>query len=203
VKPDRGAPLSVIAAMLGSVLLASGILWAVGLWRRGQELRRLRDVERRAELARAELLDTITQELRREDTEAAIHRRLIAQASLVVEHDESDLVVFHRGPLPVRTPNGRAPGGLGIEASPLEQRVAETGDAAHRTTVERGQACYQVAVPVRTTDGLLAVLTLRRALGSFTVAELDAAMALCSQVGAALERTRRSMPEGRGTPLLS
>jgi hypothetical protein len=200
LKPDREVPLSIIAAMLGAVLFASFLVRTIGLRRRDQELERIRDAEQFAEMARAERLLSITKELRREETESAIHRLLMAQACLVVAHDESDLVVFPRGAQLAPAREARTADGLGIEPSALEQRVAETGAAAHRTTLERGRPCYQVAVPVLTTDGLLAVLTLRRALGSFTVAELDAAMALCSQVGIALERAR---PSPQGDKLLS
>jgi hypothetical protein len=196
VKPDRGVPLSIIAATLGSVLLASGVAWVVGIWRGEREYQQMRDAERRVERARAERLLEIARELRHEETESAIHRRLIAQACLVVEHDESDLAVFPGAGLPGQSGEGGPRRGLGIEASALEQRVAETGAVAHRTTVQHGRPCYQVAVPVRTTDGLLAVLTLRRAFGSFTVAELDAAATLCSQVGIALERARVSATRG-------
>jgi hypothetical protein len=189
-KPERGIPLSIIAAILGAVLVAALVLRAAGLWSRERALKRVRAAEQVAEMERAERLLSIAHELDRENREPEIHRLLVAQASLVVEHDESDLVVFPRGAHLSRVRETRAAEGLGVEPSALEQRVAETGAAAHRTTLERGRPCYQVAVPVLTANGLLAVLTIRRGLGSFTAAELDGVTSLCARVGVALERTR-------------
>ena len=194
---DRGVPLSIIATMLGALLLASAGIWAAGVWRRARAARRGRDAERCTELARAERLDSISEELRRENTASAIHRRLMSQANLVVEHDESDLVVF---PGDQGTGTGRASHGLAVETSALERCVSDTGAVAHRITIERGRPCYQVAVPLLTRDGLHGVLTLRRALGSFTIAELEAVTTLCSEVGLALQQARRA---GRGGTLLS
>jgi hypothetical protein len=196
LKPDRGVTLSIIAVALGLVLLASIAVRAAGLWRREREARRAREAEDLARRARADRLLSIAHELRGADTESAIHRRFIEQASLVVAHDESDLVVFPPEAGLDRARAGSLTPDVDIEGSALEQRVAETGDAAYRTTLDRGRPCYQVAVPVHTNHGLLAVLTLRRAVGSFTAGELDAAMSLCSQVGIALERARLSATRG-------
>ena len=189
VKPDRGVPLTIIASALGAVMVVSGLGWALGLLRRARESRLERTAEHEAELVRLERLHSVAHALHHEPSESAIHRRLIAHANLVVEHDESDLVVFPPAAV-TSVVSMEQSGALAPDASSLEWRVMETGAAAHRTTVERGRACYQVAVPVLTPDGLHAVLTLRRALGSFTAAELDAAAALCGQVGAALDRAR-------------
>jgi signal transduction histidine kinase len=68
--------------------------------------------------------------------------------------------------------------------------VAATGDSAARSSLDAGTPRYELAVPIAAAGRLVAVFTMRRTRGSFTLAEIEDATTLCAHAGIALEKAR-------------
>jgi two-component system NtrC family sensor kinase len=191
VLPRPKVGLSAVATSIAGLFIALGLAGVSVVRRRERRLVRAHDDALHKQIIRTAQLLSSARELTSESSEAAIYCGLPIHADRLLPFDDFQLALFEEKVFLGRYSEHGLIDAKNAAPTELELHVARVESYGERSIREsRSMTKYELALPIVAGGELIAVFSVRRASGSFTIQELEDAATLCAHAGIALEKAR-------------